>query len=40
MNDKMQISNGIRQRSVNEGMQLETMTVDKWLKKVEKLGKK
>lgn len=40
MNDKMQISNGIRQRSINEGMQLESMTVDKWLKKVEKLGKK
>ena len=35
--DKMQISNGIRQRSVNEGMQMETITIDKWLKKVEKL---
>lgn len=36
-NDKMQISNGIRQRSVNEGMQMETITIDKWLKKIEKL---
>ena len=35
--DKMQISNGIRQRSVNEGMQMETITIDKWLKKIEKL---
>ena len=36
-NEKMQVSNGIRQRSVNEGMQMETITIDKWLKKIEKL---
>lgn len=36
-NDKMMISNGIRSRSVAEGMQMETMTIDKWLKKIEKL---
>lgn len=35
--EKMQISNGVRQRSVNEGMQMETITIDKWLKKIEKL---
>ena len=35
--EKMQISNGIRQRSVNEGMQMEKVTIDRWLKKVEKL---
>lgn len=37
MNEKMQISNGIRQRSVNEGMQMETITIDRWLRKIEKL---
>ena len=37
-NEKMQVSNGIRQRSVNEGMQMETITIDKWLKKIEKLA--
>lgn len=36
-NDKMQISNGVRSRMVTEGMQMETMTIDRWLKKVEKL---
>ena len=35
--EKMQISNGIRQRSVNEGMQMERITIDRWLKKIEKL---
>ena len=35
--DKMQISNGVRSRMVTEGMQMETMTIDRWLKKVEKL---
>ena len=29
--DKMQISQGIRGRSVMEGMQMETMTIDEWL---------
>lgn len=35
--DKMQISQGIRQRSVMEGMVLESMTVDDWLKHIETL---
>ena len=35
--DKMQISQGIRGRSINEGMQMESMTVDEWLKSVEEL---
>lgn len=35
--DKMQISQGIRGRSINEGMQMESMTIDEWLKSVEKL---
>ena len=35
--DKMQISQGIRGRSVNEGMQLESMTVNEWLKHIETL---
>lgn len=29
---KMQISNSVRQRSVNEGMQMESITIDDWLK--------
>lgn len=35
--DKMQISQGIRGRSVMEGMQMENMTVNEWLKHVETL---
>lgn len=35
--DKMQISNGVRSRLVMEGMQMETMTIDCWLKHVEEL---
>lgn len=35
--DKMQISNGVRSRVVMEGMQMETMTIDRWLKKISKL---
>ena len=35
--DKMQISNGVRSRSVAEGMQMESVTIDKWLKKMERL---
>lgn len=31
INDKMVISNGIRSRSVMEGMQMETITIDDWL---------
>lgn len=35
--DKMQISNGVRSRSVNEGMQMEIMTIDNWLEHVLKM---
>lgn len=35
--DKMQISQGIRGRSVSEGMQMESLTIDEWLKHIEKL---
>ena len=35
--DKMQISQGVRGRSVMEGMQLESMSVVEWLKHVESL---
>ena len=35
--DKMQISNQIRGRSINEGMQMEAVTIDGWLKHVKKL---
>jgi hypothetical protein len=35
--EKMQLSNGIRQRSVNEGMMMENITLDDWLKKIENL---
>ena len=32
--EKMQISNGVRSRSVNEGMLMETMTINDWIDKV------
>ena len=35
--EKMQISNGIRIRSVNEGMEMETITIEDWLKYIEKM---
>jgi hypothetical protein len=35
--NKMQLSNAIRSRSVNEGMLMESITIDDWLKKVETL---
>lgn len=35
--DKMQISNGIRTRSIQEGMQMEAITIDAWLKHIEEL---
>ena len=35
--DKMQISQGVRGRSVEEGMQMEAMTIDEWLNHIEKL---
>ena len=37
--DKMAISNQVRSRSVMEGMQMEAITIDAWLKHIEKLGK-
>ena len=37
INDKMQISNQIRSRSVMEGMRMEAITIDDWLKHVEQL---
>ncbi len=36
--DKMQISNGIRSRSVMEGMQMESVTIDDWLKHIQSLS--
>lgn len=36
-NDKMMISNQVRQRSVMEGMLMEAITIDQWLKHVEEL---
>lgn len=38
-NDKMAISNQIRQRTINEGMMMEAITLDDWLKKIQKLAK-
>lgn len=35
--DKMQISNQIRARSISEGMQMEAVTVDGWLKHIRNL---
>lgn len=32
---KMMISNGVRTRSVNEGMPMESMTIDAWLRHIE-----
>ena len=40
MNDKMMISNQIRSRSVSEGMMMEAVTIDNWLKHIQKLGGK
>lgn len=37
--DKMIISNQIRSRSVMEGMQMEAITIDAWLKHVKRLSK-
>lgn len=36
-NDKMVISNQVRQRSVMEGMEMENITIDAWLKHIETL---
>lgn len=35
MPEKMQISSGVRGRSVNEGMRMEAVTIDQWLKHIE-----
>jgi len=35
--DKMQVSQGIRERSVMEGMEMETITINEWLKHIENL---
>ena len=40
INDKMMISNQVRQRSVMEGMGMESITIDMWLKHIEEMGKK
>jgi hypothetical protein len=37
--DKMQISAQIRNRSVMEGMEMESVTIDTWLRHIERLGK-
>ena len=39
-NDKMFISNQVRSRSIMEGMMMEAITIDAWLKHIEKLGRK
>ena len=37
---KMMISNGVRSRIVSEGMMMESVTIDTWLRKMKKLAKK
>ncbi len=37
--DKMMVSNGVRSRTVNEGMRMEAVTIWDWLKHIEKIGK-
>lgn len=37
--DKMQISQGIRGRSVMEGMQMESLTIDEWLSHIEEVSR-
>ena len=37
--DKMMISNGVRSRSVQEGMLMEAVTIDQWLRHIRELGK-
>lgn len=36
--DKMQISNGVRSRTVNEGMKMENQTLEAWLNYIQKLN--
>lgn len=38
INDKMMISNQVRSRSVMEGMRMEAITIDQWLKHVKKIA--
>lgn len=38
--DKMMISNQVRSRSVMEGMQMEAVTIDSWLKHIREMGEK
>ena len=38
INDKMMISNQVRSRSVMEGMRMEAVTIDDWLKHIETLS--
>lgn len=40
INDKMVISNQVRQRSVMEGMLMEAVTIDQWLEHIKTLGGK
>lgn len=37
LQDKMQVSNGVRTRAIGEGMLMEAITIDDWLEKIEKL---
>ena len=37
LQEKMQISNGVRTRAIGEGMMMEAITIDDWLEKIEKL---
>ena len=34
--EKVQISNGVRSRSVSEGMQMESVTIESWLRQIKK----
>lgn len=36
--EKMQISNGVRTRSVSEGMLMESITIEEWLKRMEAIA--
>lgn len=37
--EKMMVSNGVRSRTVNEGMRMEAITIWDWLEHIEKIGK-
>ena len=38
INDKMAISNQVRSRNVMEGMRMEAVTIDSWLKHIKTMG--